>query len=546
MESKVKEITPKAKVLFKKTRVAAYCRVSSREEKQESSFDTQIAVYYDRIIKNPLYEFAGIFSDYARSGTNTRRRPEFKRMIEMCELGLIDLILTKSISRFARNTVTTLKTVDKLRNLGVVVEFEEQNIRTDDPAFDLLLTVYSSVAEQESKSNSGNRNWQIAADMKEGKFKNTYLYGYHCYGDGRLEINKEQATWVSYIFTSYADGKLMANIIDELERLGVKSPIGKPRWCKKTINEMLKNEKYTGDALIHKTFTQKVGSRINTRNRGEKTQFFVTNHHPAIITHELFDRVQAVFEERRQRLNMPLGRMSNPSHPYAHYIYSLEHKAFLARKITHKGKPYETISYQFNGKTNNFIFLNNLHIEQLFSEVIKALQSDAIFLKTRIIDFFNSQYENTKIEPKIQEIDEEIAVLFDKRMRIMALGIDDEKKEELCSDIQEEIDSLNLELSKVKSRKVLEFTTTEALNEKCRKLKCDVNPLNPEVVKSLFEAVVINGKEEMYVVMRSTNRQFNDDSLELIPFLPVFLEGKFTFNKKKNIPVTTNWKLILF
>ena len=178
--------------------------------------------------------------------------------------------------------------------------------------------------------------------------------------------------------------------------------------------------------------------------------------------------------------------------------------------------------------------------------MIKELQSDAIFLRTRINDFFNSQYEKTQIEPKIQEIDAEIAGLFDKRMKIMALGIDDEKKEELCSGIQEEIDSLNLELSKVKSRKVLEFTTTESLTEKCRKLKGDIDPLDPNIVKSLFEAVVMNGKEEMYVVMRSTNRQFNDDSLELIPFLPTFLEGKFTFNKKKNIPVTTNWKLILY
>lgn len=543
----IKELVPRPSLFLKKTRVAAYCRVSSREEKQESSFDAQIAVYYDRITKDPTYELAGIFSDYARSGTSTRRRPEFKRMIKLCELGLIDLILTKSISRFARNTIDTLETIEKLRNLGVVVEFEEQNIRTDDPSFDMLLTVYSSVAQQEAVSNSDNRKWQIKAEMQEGKFKNTYLYGYHCYGDGRLEINEEQAMWVRYIFSSYASGMLIAHIIDELERKGVKSPIGKPRWNKTTINEMLKNEKYTGDARLQKTYTKKVGSRINTRNRGELTSYYVENHHKPIIPHELFDKVQEVFESRRQHLNMPLGRQSGPEHPYAHYIYSIEHDKFLSRKITHKGYPYETISFQYVGKTDKPIFLFYEHVEQLFVEVIKYLQEEPLTLKTRINDFIAKNYEKTKISENLQEFQTKIDELNDKKAAILELPIDDEKKNELCADIDLELDSLNLQLGREKSRKVMEFTTTDELSEKCRILKNeDLDPTDTSVVKSLFESLVIKGKQEMWIVMRGTNMAFNDESIKIVQFMHPFASGEFTYIKKKVTPVKTKWHLIIY
>ena len=147
MESNVVEILGKANLKIKKTRVAAYCRVSSRKEEQEYSYETQVNHYFNMIQSNPYYELVQIFGDWARSGTNTRRRPEFNRMIKMCELGQIDLIVTKSISRFARNAITTLETVNKLRNLGVVIYFEKEDIRTDDTTFDLFLTVFSSYAE---------------------------------------------------------------------------------------------------------------------------------------------------------------------------------------------------------------------------------------------------------------------------------------------------------------------------------------------------------------------------------------------------------------
>lgn len=545
MESNVVEILGKANLKIKKTRVAAYCRVSSRKEEQEYSYETQVNHYFNMIQSNPYYELVQIFGDWARSGTNTRRRPEFNRMIKMCELGQIDLIVTKSISRFARNAITTLETVNKLRNLGVVIYFEKEDIRTDDTTFDLFLTVYSSYAEQEAVSNSKNRIWQIDADMRNGKFKNTYLYGYHCFGDGRLEINEEQATWVRYIFTRYASGGLIANIIDELEQKGIKSPIGKERWNRTTIKEMLRNEKYTGDALLHKTFTQKVGSRINTRNRGERTRFYVENDHEPIISHELFDKVQAIFEQRRKKLNMPLGRVSNPPHPFSHFIYSLQHDAFLSRKVTHKGKPYESYSYQFTGKTDNFIQIFQEHIDMLFDEVLKSLQKDTPTLKTRIDDFIKSRYESTNIESKILELEERVGLIEDRKNAILELPIDDEKKSELVSGIDGEISQITNDLARYKSRKVMEYTTNDELVIKCRELKKEIKSSEYELIRTIFDTVIVDGKERMWVILKATNESINENIMKQYTLVDPFLTGTFKYKRPKTKEVKTKWNLVI-
>lgn len=545
MENNVVEIFSKANIKVKKTRVAAYCRVSSRKEEQEYSYETQVNHYYNMIKSNPYYELVQIFGDWARSGTNTRRRPEFRRMIQMCELGEIDLIITKSISRFARNAITTLETVNKLRNLGVVIYFEKEDIRTDDTTFDLFLTIFSSYAEQEAVSNSKNRMWQIEADMKNGKFKNTYLYGYHCYGDGRLEINEDQAIWVRYIFTRYASGGLIAHIIDELEKNHVKSPLGKERWNKTTIKEMLRNEKYTGDALLQKTFTQKVGSRINTRNRGEKTKFYVEKDHEAIITHELFNKVQDVLEGKRQKLNMPLGRISNPPHPYAHFIYSMQHNAFLSRKVTHRGQPYESHSYQFTGKTDNFIQIFQEHIDMLFDEIISILKKDTPTLKTRIDAFMQEQYSKTEIESKILELENVANEKEQRKAAILDLPIDEEKKSELISSIDEELFEVTNQLVKNKSRKVMEFTTSDELSIKCRLLKKKIETSDYETIRSLFDVVIVDGKEQMWVVFKVTSESIKENSIKLYTFLDPFLTGTFTYKRNKTKPVDTKWKMII-
>lgn len=277
------------------------------------------------------------------------------------------------------------------------------------------------------------------------------------------------------------------------------------------------------------------------------TAFYVENHHEPIITHELFEKVKEVFESRRQHLNMPLGRQSGPQHPYAHFIYSLDHNNYLSRKLTHVGKPYETVSFQYVGKTDKPIFLFYEHIELLFLEVIKALQDDASPLRTRINQFVSNRYEETKIGEFIEETQEKIDTLNEKRAAILSLPIDYEKKAELTAEIDENLDSLNLELGKQKSRKVIEFTTTDELGEKCRILKDDtLDPYSTDVVKSLFESVVIKGKEEMWIVMRSTNQALTDENMHTIPFLKPFLSGKFTYSKKRIKPVQTTWHLIIY
>lgn len=283
-------------------KVAAYCRVSTGKDAMLHSLSEQISYYSAYIQSQPAWEYAGVYADEAYTGTKGER-PRFCQMLSDCRAGKIDLILTKSISRFARNTVTMLETVRELKALGVDVYFEEQNIHSISGDGELMLTILASFAQEESKSVSDNCKWRIRKDFSEGKPINLMLlYGYRS-EHGQIVIHETEAAVVRDVFQPYLNGEGSIKIAANLREAKIPRRFG-GAWTANHVVEMLTNEKYTGDALLQKTFVEDHLTKKQRRNMGQLDRFYAENTHPAIISHETFERAQQILAKRREMINV--------------------------------------------------------------------------------------------------------------------------------------------------------------------------------------------------------------------------------------------------
>ena len=310
MERTVRHIPasrPKAasaeKRLHGRQRVAAYCRVSTDSEEQINSYTAQKSYYTQKIEGSPDWELSGIFADEGITGTSMKKRKEFNRMITACKRGGIDLILTKSLSRFARNTVDCLETVRMLKAKGIGVIFEKENINTLTESSEFLITLFSGFAQAESESLSSNIQLGIRMAMKEGKVNFHYrsMLGYRRGADGKPEIVPEEAEVVRRIYRRYLEGCSEGQIQKELTLDGIATAKGVKAWSHQVVHSILTNEKYAGDALLQKTFTTDCISKTVKKNTGELPQYYIKDNHPAIIPRDIYQRVQEEMARRTSK-----------------------------------------------------------------------------------------------------------------------------------------------------------------------------------------------------------------------------------------------------
>ena len=288
------------RTVMRQLRVAAYCRVSTEEEEQQSSYEAQCTYYTDKIMTNPEWTMAGIFADEGISGTSTKNRDDFNRMIRRCRQRKIDLILTKSISRFARNTLDSLKYIRALKGMGIGIIFEKENINTLETDTELIITFMSAFAQSESESISANVRWGKRQAMKEGKTSVNFkkLYGFYLDDEGNPQVNSDQAEAVRSIYDQYLQGASLRMIRLSLEEKKVLNPTGGAKWDISKIRSILGNEKYCGDVLMQKTFTQDCINKKVIKNTGQLPMYLIQNNHPAIVSREIYRAVQA---ERTRR-----------------------------------------------------------------------------------------------------------------------------------------------------------------------------------------------------------------------------------------------------
>lgn len=328
-------------------RVAAYCRVSTDKEQQEHSFETQKEMYTEMIMMKPNWQLAGIYADEGITGTIAKKRPDFMRMIDDCRKGKIDIIITKSVSRFSRNNLDCLLYVRELKELGIPIIFEKEGINTLQVSSELLITLFSGLSQAESESISMNVKIGKRQSLKNGNVSFCYksFLGYQKGADGKPEIVPDEARTVKRIYTEYLAGKSLNDIAKSLMSDGILSPRGKTVWTSKVVMSILSNEKYKGDALLQKTYIADCISKKSKKNNGELPMYYVENSHPAIIERSMFDRVQEEISRRNSKRKVKQKGTKTELGKYSSK-YALSELLFCGNC----GTPYRRVTWTNRGK----------------------------------------------------------------------------------------------------------------------------------------------------------------------------------------------------
>lgn len=327
--------------------MAGYARVSTDSEEQQTSYEAQVDYYTRYIQSREDWDFVGVYTDEGISATNTKHRDGFKQMVRDALAGKIDLIVTKSVSRFARNTVDSLTTVRKLKEHGTEIYFEKENIFTFDSKGELLITIMSSLAQEESRSISENVTWGQRKRFADGKVSMPYkqFLGYEKGEDGTPVINEEEATIVRLIYKLFLEGRTPAGICRYLEQQGIPTPSGKQKWSQTTVDSILSNEKYKGDARLQKKFTTDFLTKKMKVNEGEVPQYYVEHSHEAIIVPLEWDMVQAEIARRRS-----LGRAYSGNSVFSSKLICCDCGGFFGQKVWHSNDPYRKVIWRCNSK----------------------------------------------------------------------------------------------------------------------------------------------------------------------------------------------------
>lgn len=379
----------------KKLKVCAYARVSTSSSAQADSYAAQVDYYTEKIENNPLWEFAGVYADEGITGTKVKGRDDFKAMIAACEDGDIDLILTKSITRFARNTVECIQTIRRLKAIGVGIIFEKEGINTLTEASELMLTILASVAQGESEDFSGNNRWAIINRFENGTFKvGIPAYGYRKDEDGNLIIEESEAQVVRWIFESYLNGMGAYVIAKMMNDQKIPTIRGSKKWQDKVVKNILLNPVYEGDDLYQKTYTETQFPFNRKVNQGQMNMYLAKDAHPPIITHEEAEAVRSVMEYRSRSGNMKGEKYQN-KYIFSGRIICGNCGSHLRRQKIYIGQPYEKI-----------IWTCHRHVEDKESCNMKAIREDV--LQQAFINMWNKLYTNqgTVLEPLLKALTE--------------------------------------------------------------------------------------------------------------------------------------------
>ncbi len=421
IESRVSLTSSAPDIEQPRKRVAAYARVSTDSAEQLSSYEAQVEFYTRYIKGNPGWEFVDVYTDEGISGTNIRKREGFNRMVNDALSGKINLILTKSISRFARNTVDTLTTVRTLKDHKVEVYFEKENIYTLDTKGEVMLTIMGSLAQEESRSISENVTWGKRRSMEEGKFSLAYKHflGYERGENGLPKIVEHEAKIIREIYQLFLDGSTARSIADYLTSCQIPTPRGRKKWSTSTIMSILQNEKYKGDALLQKTYTADFLTKKVKKNCGEVPQYYIENSHPAIIDAETFDLVQKEIERRK-----PHRYQLHRSSPLNAKIICGECGGFYGRKVWHSNSKYRKSVWQCNHKFDNESHcntpnLNEYEIENAFVIAFNQMLGDKAEHLARLEALQKELSDTSSLDEQLKTATSEHAHLLAELRRYM-------------------------------------------------------------------------------------------------------------------------------
>ena len=495
---------------IRKLRVAAYCRVSTELEQQQSSYDIQIEYYTRHIMQNPNWIFAGVFADDGRSATNTFRRDDFNQLMNQCMKGKVDMVITKSISRFARNTVDCISWVRKLREKNVAVYFEKENLNTLDDSTEMILTILSSQAQEESRAISTNVKWGYARKFEKGESTRQRSYGFRKAPTGEMCIVEEEAAVIRNMARWFLDGDSLERIKHRLEDAGIETTTGKRTWSTGTIYNILTNEKIMGDVLLQKTFTADYLTKRRVKNSGQQKQYYVKNHHEAIIPKAVYYKIQ---EEIARRSS--LKKAGTRKGKTAQGVYSSKYALTGIMVCNECGAHYRRTTWAKNGKkvivwrcinrlehgTKRCHESPTLKEEVIQEAIMGKLHSLSIDQEEE--NFLNGVKEDILRAAKVvgggcteEEIDKTIEELRDQLMDYVGMAAREHGGENWYSD---RMRKLGLQISELKRRR-------ESIREQ-EKIRDEYEYLDQEISRIIGETGGATGAEFDNIFIRQIVRE---------------------------------------
>lgn len=508
----------------KKLRVAAYCRVSTELEEQESSYEAQVEYYTRKIQETDNWKMAGIYADDGKSATNTKKRDDFNAMIKDAMDGKIDMILTKSVSRFARNTVDSLLTIRKLKEKNVAVVFEKEGVNTMDGTGEILITILSSLAQEESRNISENTRWGVVRRFENGKMivNHNKFMGYTKNENGTLVIVPEEAEIVRLIFRLYLEGYSAKKISLYLEEKGIKTATGQDKWHDSVIFKMLRNEKYMGDALLQKTYTVDFMTKKKVINKGLVPQYYVEDDHEPIIPKELFYRVQEELVRRAAMNKSAVTRKKNQKSKF-----SSEYALTGILLCGECGQEYRRVTWSRNGKkkivwrcsnrlTNgtkhckksetleegalNRAVMEAIHrITRGEGEFVGAFRQNVI----RVVGSYGGEHVPDEYDEKIKEKQDEMVALIAENAKE---GAYTDEFDERYRRIAEEINTLKEEQIEAGRKKRLADNYEQRLKDMdsfLEKQTCQIPEFDNDLVRRLIASIKVVSAEKLIIQFQS-------------------------------------------
>ena len=522
----VSVIEPQKSILVDKEkyhqkRVAAYCRVSTDSEEQLTSYQNQVRVYTEMIAANKEWEFAGLYADEGISGTRADKRPEFQRMIRDCQNGKIDYIITKSVSRFARNTVECLEYVRSLKAQGIGIFFEEQNIDTLKNESELYLVIYAGFAQSESESISKHITWTYRKKFEEGKVSFQYknFLGYRKGADSQPEIVPEEAAIVERIYEMFLAGQPVKVIAQTLQAEKIEIPGKNLSFSKNMIMNILRNEKYCGDCILQKTVTVDCISKTRKVNQGEAPMYIVENNHPAIISREVFNRVQ---EEliRRQALRAKSDKTSiTATGKYSKYALT------EVLQCAECGSRYRRVTWTAHGRKKivwrciSRLDYGTKHCKDSITVEEEALHGAVV----RALNRFHAEDESTYLTLMKATIGEAIGInggseeidlltrridALNKRMldlvnETVAAGKDVESSEDEFKDISDQIEQLNRRIAAIQES-IHKDGSRQARLEEIQSIIAERNAnetqYDDSIVRQMIECIKVHNDGKLTII----------------------------------------------
>ncbi len=499
-------------------RVAPYCRVSTSSEEQLDSYQAQIEYYTEKIAAQQEWTMVDMFADEGKTATSTKKRKDFLRMIKACEKGKVDLIITKSVSRFCRNTLDGLDYVRRLKRMGVGVFFEKENVNTLYMDNEMILTFMMSQAQAESESMSGNIRWGHRKNFKDGKvyFHYAGFLGYRRGENNLPEIDPEEAEIVRRIFSRYLIGHSVAKIIADLEADGIKTARGHKKWNDGVIRGMLRNEKYMGDALLQKTYIADLFTRQTKKNTGELPQYYVENSHPAIIDRLTFQRVQEEMARRSSLKKVSTAAKTELAKYSGKYVLT------ELLSCGNCGSPYRRVTWtRPEGKKIVWRCINRLENGKKFCKDAPTLEESRIH--TAVVSAMNEMFSQKSLKAILQDsirtallpengetslaaIDSRLSQLREQQYRLLqlaaAVGADSTQYDEELKKVSMEFSALVAKRSELEKNK----QNTEQADERAEQLAAELEAVDTGIttfdevtVRQLISAITVLSEEKLLI-----------------------------------------------